>query len=328
MHSKINKWTLEILSCPKSGRKLSLQESYLQDNDGTGIYPIDDSGIVQFAQKVASPDSRAQQDHYDKVAESYLTNLNYPHTSEYLTYMDGRFRDFVGNQCSGNVLELCCGNSEAGKFFEADFDHLIGVDISYEMVKSARKRFPAENYSFHQADATQLPIADTTIDTVIVFGGIHHINNRENLYSEIARVLKPGGYLVFREPADDFFLWRWIRFVVYRFAPALDHETEAPLRRKQTELVMASCGFGDINWKTFGFIGFCLFMNSDVLFFNRFFQYIPFIRQITRFFAAMDQFLANTRLLRNCGTIVFAACRKLPRSNKNAASLPTDTGAC
>jgi hypothetical protein len=39
------------------------------------------------------------------------------------------------------------------------------------------------------------------------------------------------------------------------------------------------------SWKTYGFLGFCLLMNSDVLIFNRLFRFIPGIRAITRAFA-------------------------------------------
>ena len=101
-----------------------------------------------------------------------------------------------------------------------------------------------------------------------MLGGIHHVPARLKLFAEIRRVLKPGGAFYFREPLDDFALWRAIRKVVYRVSSALDHTTERPLRRDETEAVMAKAGLKLQTWQTYGFFGFCVFMNSDVLVFN------------------------------------------------------------
>ena len=83
------------------------------------------------------------------------------------------------------------------------------------------------------------------------------------------RILKPDGWLYFREPVSDFALWRWIRAVVYRLPPMLDHETERPLLYDETAPVLSASGLSLRHWTTHGFLGFCLFMNSDVLVFNR-----------------------------------------------------------
>jgi len=49
------------------------------------------------------------------------------------------------------------------------------------------------------------------------------------------------------------------------------------------------------NEVTYGFIGFCLLMNSDVLIFNRLFRFIPGIRGITRAFAKLDDWITSRR---------------------------------
>jgi SAM-dependent methyltransferase len=122
-----------------------------------------------------------------------------------------------------------------------------------------------------------------------MLGGIHHVNNRVSLFGEVARVLKPGGRFIFREPVSDFFLWRWIRAVIYRASPMLDHRTERALLCRETTGSLRQAGFEIKHWTTHGFIGFCLFMNSDVLFFNRFFRFIPGITVIARGAAEFDK---------------------------------------
>jgi ubiquinone/menaquinone biosynthesis C-methylase UbiE len=310
MPKNFNTWVLNILQCPVSGTNLRLEDNGLQSEAEEHIYLIDMDGVVQFSEIASSSESRAQQEHYDQVAASYIKNLSFPHTIEYLAYLDSVFEELIDGRCRGDVLELCCGAGEAGKLLGGQYQHLLGLDISYTMVRAARRNFPEPNVSFHQGDATELPIKDATMNSVIIFGGIHHVPDRQKLFSEIARVLKPGGGLYFREPCDDFFLWRWMRVVIYRIAPALDHETEAPLRQRETIDELRAAGFSEIKWKTFGFIGFCLFMNSDVLWFNGLFRYLPLIRPITRFFIAVDHFLAATRIFSNAGTIAIGAAIK------------------
>jgi hypothetical protein len=43
------------------------------------------------------------------------------------------------------------------------------------------------------------------------------------------------------------------------------------------------------SWKTYGFLGFCLLMNSDVLVFNRLFRFVPGIRGFTRLMTHIDR---------------------------------------
>ena len=91
----------------------------------------------------------------------------------------------------------------------------------------------------------------------------------------------------------------------------LDEKTEKPLRYKETKKQLVDNGFKLEKWNTFGFFGFCLFMNSDVLFVNRFFRFIPKIRSIVKFFIKIDHFITNLSLFRNRGLIVIGYAKKV-----------------
>ena len=58
---------------------------------------------------------------------------------------------------------------------------------------------------------------------------------------------------------------------------------------KETVPVLEKAGLRSLRYETHGFLGFCLFMNSDVLFFNRLFRFVPGIRAITRASARLDK---------------------------------------
>jgi arsenite methyltransferase len=73
---------------------------------------------------------------------------------------------------------------------------VIGIDFSETMLERARSAKQSENLphlEFHHSDAEHLPLADTSMDSAIV-NGIFNLNpKRKEIFSELARVLRPGG---------------------------------------------------------------------------------------------------------------------------------------
>jgi len=280
---------VDLLRCPVSGQALALDGDRLSTPDGRHHYPILESGLPAFAEHPESAEARQQLSHYDRIAAAYRANLGYPHTIEYTAYLDACLHKAVGEHPFGVSAELCCGHGEAISLFSARMSRGIGLDISPKMLKLARSDHREAHLCFVQGDATVLPLASSSFDTVFMLGGIHHVPDRQRLFAEVARILKPGGRFIFREPVSDFWPWRFLRSIVYRLSPTLDHENERPLRLSETAPPLTSAGLRLVHWTTHGFLGFCIFMNSDVLFFNRLFRFIPGIRGITRAAARFDE---------------------------------------
>jgi ubiquinone/menaquinone biosynthesis C-methylase UbiE len=301
---------LPILSCPQTGESLQLNGDVLVNESGSASYRVSENGIPLFAEEFCSADAAIQQQHYDRVADAYATNLAYPHTREYMSYLDRVLRDAVGEDSLGVCGEICCGTGEAFALFEDAIDAGTGVDVSSSMLNKALLAFDSARLTFVQGDATRLPLRENIFDTVFMLGGIHHVPDRQALFQQVFRVLKPGGRFIFREPVSDFWLWRALRAVVYRLSPMLDHETERPLLYSETVPVLEDAGFSQITWRTCGFFGFCLFMNSDVLFVNRFFRFVPGIRTITRGFARFDDWCTRRKMLRKAGLQVVGTALK------------------
>jgi hypothetical protein len=136
--------------------------------------------------------------------------------------------------------------------------------------------------------------------------------------------LKPGGWFYFREPVSDFALWRWIRKIIYRLSPTLDHETERPLLWRETVPLLEASGLACRHWSTHGFFGFCLFMNSDVLVFNRLFRFLPGIRQLTRLATRIDDAILSIRFLRHAGLQVVGAVQRQQRQVIGTAEKKVD----
>jgi len=301
---------LEFLRCPRTNEPLVADADRLATVSRNSSFRLTPSGIPLFAEQFCSEDARAQQAHYDKVANDYLKNLQYPHTQEYMGYLDREFLRVVGQESLGDVAEICCGRGEAFDLVKDRVRKGIGIDVSVSMLEAARCAHPEDNLLFVQGDATQLPLASEVFDSAFMLGGIHHVNDRQALFNEISRILRPGGRFYWREPVSDFFLWEALRAVIYKMSPALDADTERPLLYEETVPPLQHAGFAVRTWETFGFLGYCILMNSDVLVFNRLFRYLPGVRGLTRFAARADHWITTRRPLARSGLIVVGVAEK------------------
>jgi ubiquinone/menaquinone biosynthesis C-methylase UbiE len=306
---KLIEW-IDLLRCPISGQALRLGDGELLSGDNIHRYSVDEDEIVLFAEEFCSPDAARQQAHYDKVAATYIANLAYPQTIEYMAYLDRALLGLIGQDPLATVAEICCGSGEAFHLVGNRCARGIGVDVSLRTLRNALRQRGSDHVAFVQGDATHLPLASEAFDNVFVLGGIHHVNDRAGLFSEIARILKPGGCFYFREPVSDFWLWRAIRYLVYRWSPMLDADTERPLLYEETVPVLEEAGLVCEEWRTLGFLGFCLFMNADVLVVNRLFRFLPGIRGITRAATRLDDALTKLPGFRYAGLQVVGRARK------------------
>ncbi len=301
--------TLKLLRCPKTFQSLELTKNNLISIDKKNRYKIEQPNIPVFFSDEAFTDTSIQKDHYNNIYKTYIENLSYPHTIEYYDYLDKKFINLIKNKKFNVFLELCCGSGEGIKLFVNNYGHAIGVDISIKMLNKAYASKPTSNIQYLQGDAINLPIKDNTIDCLVMLGGIHHISDRNKLFKEVSRVLKSDGIFLWRDPVDDFIFWRLIRKIIYKFSPLLDEKTEEPLRFNSTKKQLSRNGLNLKKWETVGFFGYCLFMNSDVLFFNRFFSKIPKIRTIVKMFIQIDEFITNLNFMKNRGLIVIGMAK-------------------
>ena len=73
---------------------------------------------------------------------------------------------------------------------------VTAADFSLGMMKKGQKRPGGNQIPWCSADASQLPFADGTFDTVTSGYLIRHVVNPLRAFEEQFRVLKPGGYVV------------------------------------------------------------------------------------------------------------------------------------
>jgi ubiquinone/menaquinone biosynthesis C-methylase UbiE len=101
----------------------------------------------------------------------------------------------------GVVLDVGIGSGLNLPFYTRDVAKLYGVDRSRELLALASKAaaavpFPVELLN---EDADRLSLANASVDTAVITWSLCSIANTTGALSEVGRVLKPGGVLIFVE---------------------------------------------------------------------------------------------------------------------------------
>lgn len=129
------------------------------------------------------------------------------------------FRALAGGTLSGQrVLEVGCGRGVGSQVIlnRLGAAEVTAFDLDESMVELARRRLHGRPVSLSVGDVCDIEEPTTSMDTVVDFGIIHHVPNWQQGISEIARVLRPGGLLLFEEvPRHMLNTWAFRTFTVH-----------------------------------------------------------------------------------------------------------------
>jgi ubiquinone/menaquinone biosynthesis C-methylase UbiE len=100
------------------------------------------------------------------------------------------------------VLDVCCGTGDQVFHYAQAGIMATGIDLDLNMLKLARKdkrNRGLKGVSFQRADAQKLPFKDNVFDGVSISLALHEKEReaRDNIISEMKRVVKRGGALLF-----------------------------------------------------------------------------------------------------------------------------------
>ena len=99
------------------------------------------------------------------------------------------------------VLEVSCGHGGGASY--------IGLDLNPAGIGFCQRRHQVSGLSFVQGDAQNLPFVAHTFDAVINVEASHCYPDFPRFLSEVARVLRPGGHLLYADFrfAEDLPAW-------------------------------------------------------------------------------------------------------------------------
>ncbi len=105
-----------------------------------------------------------------------------------------------------DVLDVGCGIGGPSRFLAKEFGcRVAGLDLTAEFIEVAnmlaRRTGLADKVAYRQGDALDLPFADASFDLVWSQNAAMNIADRDRLYAEMRRVLKPTGRLAIQDVA-------------------------------------------------------------------------------------------------------------------------------
>jgi ubiquinone/menaquinone biosynthesis C-methylase UbiE len=107
------------------------------------------------------------------------------------------YRQLIGNcELRGKrVVEVSCGRGGGAAHVASSFQpaSYLGIDISEKNLVLASTRYSAQNLRFQQGNAEALPLENGSVDVVLNVEASHLYDNPAKFFSEVNRVLVPGG---------------------------------------------------------------------------------------------------------------------------------------
>lgn len=99
-----------------------------------------------------------------------------------------------------DVLDIASGEGYGSKLLSSVAREVVGIDICPETVAYATASYATDNLSFQICDCADIPFESASFDLVVSFETIEHHDRHDEMLAEIARVLKPNGFLIISSP--------------------------------------------------------------------------------------------------------------------------------
>ena len=135
-----------------------------------------------------------------------------------------------------DVLDVGCGIGGPSRFLAKAFGcRVTGLDLTAEFVEVAnmlaRRTGLAGKVTYRQGDALDLPFSDASFDLVWSQNAAMNIADRDRLYAEMRRVLRPAGRLAIQDVAagpggEPYYPTPWAKdkSISFLFAPEVTRE--------------------------------------------------------------------------------------------------------
>jgi SAM-dependent methyltransferase len=147
------------------------------------------------------------------------------------------------------VLDLGSGLGGPARTLATTFDcRVTGLDLTAECVRAANAltaRVGLNNLvTFRQGNALDIPFADGSFNLVWTEQFAMHVADKQRLYSQVYRVMRPGGRLAMRE-----FLAGPVQPIHYPVPWAEDSAISFLCTAEDLRVLLAGIGFSELAWE-------------------------------------------------------------------------------
>ncbi len=140
--------------------------------------------------------------------------VNNPEHALRVAHRAQQLLDRIDIQAARRYLDVGCGVGAAACEIAARCGlDVTGIDVDLGQIEAARAAHP--HLRFMVMDATKLQFHDAEFDIVATSMVTHHMPGWERAFSEMIRVLRPGGYLIY----SDLMLPSWLAAAGGRLIP-------------------------------------------------------------------------------------------------------------
>jgi SAM-dependent methyltransferase len=101
-------------------------------------------------------------------------------------------------ELGGTCVEIGVGAGRMSRALSADFDRVVGLDVSQDMIDRADRATP-DHVEFRRVDTEQIPLGDDEADAVFTVHVLQHLDDYDAMrryLEEARRVVRPGGTLM------------------------------------------------------------------------------------------------------------------------------------
>ena len=149
-------------------------------------------------------------------ADSY-SKLQFPNTY-YLAYRD--LPEIISEHVTGHhAVDFGCGTGRSTRFLCQLGFTVTGIDISYDMLKIARKLDPHGNYQLvENSNYSHLGNNDfDLVQSIFTFDNIPGWGNRTNILMALADLLRPEGRMILLDSTPELYVNEWASFTTKDF---------------------------------------------------------------------------------------------------------------
>lgn len=211
------------------------------------------------------------------------------------------YKNAIASEVTGStvLLDIGCGHSTLLEDVYAITPHTYGIDPDKNGIEKNRL---ISHKTVGMAD--DMPYDDSFFDVIVSAWVVEHLENPEQVFKEIFRVLKPGGCVVFLTPNS----WNYIVWI-NRMIPDMFHDylTQKLYGRQQHDTFPVQYKMNSVpsirnQMNAIGFVEEVLLLNSDP-------RYIAF-NDILFWISCKIEDLLSTELLQQCRVHIVGKYRK------------------